>query len=206
MFKKMVVLNLAMALMFSVPVLAMEFSAEMVSKMKGTSVASKIYFSGKKWRSEMDTKGHKSISIVRMDKKIMWNIMPQQKMYMEMKIPEQQKASMSKDVPGQIKREKMGRERINGIDCEKYKITYKDTETGKTGSLYQWLSKDDLPIKTEAADGSWSTEMKNLKKGKQPSSLFEIPAGYKKYVMPAMPQKGKIPVDYMKMMKEMPKM
>ena len=35
-------------------------------------------------------------------------------------------------------------------------------------------------VKTEAVNGEWKQEYKNLKMGKQPDSLFEIPTGYKK--------------------------
>jgi hypothetical protein len=70
--------------------------------------------------------------------------------------------------------------------CDKYQIT--QDVGGRKTVIYQWISKDYLfPIKSAAADGSWSTEFKNFKPGKQPASLFELPAGYKKFKVPEIP-------------------
>ena len=192
---------------------AADFSAEMVARSgKGREMTSKMYFTGQKMRTE----AMGSVSIMRMDKNLMWNIMPGQKVYMEMKIPTQSRAGMSNKAPGELKREKLGRETVNGFGCDKYKVTYKDPDTGKTSSMYQWITSDSIPVKSEALDGSWSSEIKKMSKGPQPSSLFEIPAGYKKMAMPmgmgmggrGMSGKaGKAPADYMKMMpKDMQKM
>jgi hypothetical protein len=206
MIKRIAVWYLVWVGILSGSVLAMEFSADMVSNSQGRSVASKMFFSGDKVRNEMMVSGQQSISIVRMDKKIMWNLMPQQKMYMELKIPQENELGVGKKVKGEVKREKLGREKVNGIDCEKYLITYRSESTGENTKIYQWVSRDQFPIKTAAVDGSWSNEIKNLKKGTQPVNLFEIPAGYKKYAMPMMLQKGKMPADYLKMMKQLPNM
>lgn len=48
--------------------------------------------------------------------------------------------------------------------------------------MFQWVAPGIIiPIKTVAADNSWVTEYKNIKKGRQPVWLFEIPKGYKKF-------------------------
>jgi hypothetical protein len=53
-------------------------------------------------------------------------------------------------------------------------------------AVYQWfLDENEFPVKTAAIDNSWSHEYKNIKQGKQPEELFEVPAGYKKFSMPA---------------------
>ena len=127
------------------------------------------------------------ISIIRADKKIVWNLMPGRKTYMEMKLGAKEMQGMTQKMPGGIERKKVGKEKVSGILCDKYKITFKTTERAKPSTLYQWLSSDKIPVKSAAADGSWYTQLKNIKKGKQPASLFELPAGYKKFVMPKMP-------------------
>ena len=59
-------------------------------------------------------------------------------------------------------------------------------ESNNTNKVYQWWATDiNFPIKTEDVDGQWKQEYKNIKMGKQDDSLFEIPAGYKKFEMPA---------------------
>ena len=42
------------------------------------------------------------------------------------------------------------------------------------------------PVKTAAADGSWTVEYKNIDRGSQADSLFEVPAGFQKTAMPGM--------------------
>jgi hypothetical protein len=165
-----------------------EYSADSVVKMGGRIMKGKIYFAGNKWRTEYKQYGKKGISIVRTDKNVMWNLSPDQKMYLEMKIGGQELQGMTEKMPGEIERKKVGGESVNGIPCDKYKITYKLTETSPTIVCYQWLSRDKIPVKTAGADGSWSTELKNIKRGKQSSSLFEVPSGYKKFEMPKMPK------------------
>ena len=103
-----------------------------------------------------------------------------------MKTDPEQTMGKTSEMPGEIERKKIKSETVNGIPCDKYKVTYKLTETAKPTSAYMWISKDKIAVKSAAIDGSWSSEYKNLKRGKQAASLFEIPAGYKKFEMPKM--------------------
>ena len=208
MFKRMVLTALVSCALIGT-VLALEYSAEIVTRTKGMTMTSKMYFSGDKIRSESEQAGRKMISIIRMDKKVSWSLMPVQKMYMEMAMPDDKMMmGMTEKAPGQVERKKIGREKVNGVDCDKYLVTSIDKTTGKKSSVYMWLSGDNIPMRTAAIDGSFVSEIKNFSKGPQPASLFEVPAGYKKQVMPAIPKGmpmmkgGKIPADYMKMMKQ----
>ncbi len=200
--KRSIAIAALFVLMLATVAAAADFSAEMLSRSgKGKAIASKLFFT----KDKMRTEAMGNITIVRMDKNVMWNIMTGQKAYMEMKIPAQSRASMSNKAPGEIKREKLGRETINGFRCDKYKVTYKDPEGRKTSSMYQWLSGDNIPIKSAALDGSWSSEIKNMKKGAQPGSLFEIPAGYKKMSIPmgaGMGNMKMMPKNLQKMMRD----
>lgn len=164
-----------------------EFSADSVAKFGGRTIRAKIYFAGDKWRMEAKHAGEKAITVVRADKNVMWMLMPGQKMYMEFKLEADQLLGKTDKMPGEIERKKVGSEKINDILCDKYKVTYKLTDTAKSTSAYMWISKDKIPVKSAAVDGSWSSEYKNIKKGRQPASLFELPAGYKKFEMPKIP-------------------
>ncbi|HTY13160.1 MAG TPA: DUF4412 domain-containing protein [Candidatus Omnitrophota bacterium] len=168
--------------------MAAEFSADMVSTSKGQTMNSKVYFGTDKWRSDMEKNGSKMMSIVRMDKNVVWMVMPANKSYMEMALTTDQKVGMTQKAPGEIKRTKLGTETINGVVCDKYEVIY----TGKSGTtkMFQWLSKDMIPVKSQAEDGSWAMEMKNIKMGKQPVSLFSVPAGFSKMSMPGMGSVG----------------
>ena len=164
-----------------------EFSADMVTKAGGRTQKGKIYFGKDKFKMDMSMGKYKSSIIVRNDKKLVYVLMPAQKMYMVTKITDDNRYSKGfKDLtknPGKgVKLEKLRGEEVNGVPCTKYKITSK----GMT--VYQWISKKHaFPLRSMSADGSWSTEMKNFKSGKQAASIFELPAGYKKFTMPKIP-------------------
>lgn len=181
---------------------AIEFSADQVVNAKGMgSIKAKINFTENKWRTEADIAGNHTISIIRPDKNVTWVLMPDDKMYMENKIDPSQRIATAKKMAGEIKREKLGKENIGGISCDKYIITYR--EGTKNASVYLWLSSDGIPVKSEAADGSWSSQMKNIVKGPQAASLFEVPAGYTKMSAPSSGKApGKMDMDSMKNMME----
>lgn len=162
-------------------VMAEDFSADVVSTTKQGTFRGKIFVSQDKVRMEIP----ESISISRMDKQVVWILMPKEKKYMEQRLDPSMAAVTSEKVSGEIERKLMGRETIDGKMTDKYQVVYK--ASGKTVTMFQWLAPGlKIPVKTAAADNSWMTEYKNIKTGKQPDALFEIPAGYQKF-SPQMP-------------------
>jgi hypothetical protein len=171
-------------------VLAMEFSADMVSSAHGQTTTSKVFAKDQKFR--MEPKGQSTYSIVRGDKKVVWMVMPDQKSYMEMKTNPGQQLKVEEKVQGEVSRKVIGAETVDGHPTQKYEVTY--AEGGKTGKLYQWMATDiKFPIRMAAVDGSWAMEYKNVKMGTQPASLFEVPSGYNKMALPSMPGEPKAP-------------
>ncbi len=191
--------NIRFASVFAVIVLmsaaasAAEFSGDMVNTSKAGVVNQKFFISGDKTRME----SAQGIAIARLDKKVMWMLMPAQKMYMEMPLDPYRVPATSEKYPGEIERTLIGKETIDGRMTEKYRIVY--TAAGIKTTIYQWIAPDlILPVKTAAEDGSWMMEYKNIKTGSQPDSLFELPAGYSKMEMPSMkdmPSMDDMPVD-----------
>jgi hypothetical protein len=177
---------------------AAEFSAEIVFTSKAAGVMKQKLFVGNE-KSRMETSG--AVTISRLDKKVVWMLMPSEKMYMEHSLDTANIPATSEKFPGEIERTLMGKEPIDGRMTEKYRIVY--TAAGTKTTIYLWLDPAlDVPIKTEAEDGSWKMEYKNIKTGAQPASLFEIPAGYTKMEMPSMkdmmkgmPSMDDMPVD-----------
>lgn len=192
MLEKMVKLLFGVAVILSTflsgAALAQDFSADMVSTTKDGTFTGKIFVSKDKTRVEVP----ESVTITRMDKKVMWMLMPSEKMYMEQPFDPRNVTATSEGVSGEIERKLIGQETVNGKIASKYKVTYE--VEGVRDAVFQWIdTASSIPVKTEAADGSWTMEYKNLKIGAQPDSLFEIPAGYQKfsYEMPTvegMPQ------------------
>jgi len=167
---------------------AVEYSAEYVTTVDGEKTTSKMFYAKDKCRMEVETEAGRSISICRFDKDVMWTLMPEQKMYMETELPEPGEEGYMGDYDKKELGKKIGSEKINGEMCDKYKV-YADKEE-KDDFMYVWISqKDSIVMKTASSDGSVTTEVKNLKKGKQAASLFEIPEGYEEMgsQMPPMP-------------------
>jgi hypothetical protein len=66
---------------------------------------------------------------------------------------------------------------LDGRMTDKYQVTYQDGRLKQT--VLQWLAPGiAIPVKTAAVDNSWSMEYKNIKIGRQPDALFELPADY----------------------------
>lgn len=163
---------------------AQEFSADVIIINQAQRLDGKVFIKHGNIRQEINTPVGKSVHIVKIDEKVMWMLMPREKMYVEM--PLDLRSAMAKEVPGEMERELVGSGTVSGHPTEKYKITY--THDGRTYSCYQWLATDiNFPIRTAAVDGSWSQEYRNIKMEKQPDSLFELPGDYKKFAMPGMP-------------------
>src|SRR3989338_6674603 len=99
---------------------AADFSADMVSWSPQGSMTAKMYVSGGK--SRVDVQG--DISINRMDKKVMWMLMPQKMMYMEQPLDTRTAMSMQEKLDGEIERTALGKEAVAGRSATKYRITY----------------------------------------------------------------------------------
>ena len=156
-------------------VYAADFSADIVSSSPQGSFKAKLYVSGDKSRTEMPG----AITISRMDEKVVWMLMPVEKMYMEQPIDPRAAVSMREKVDGEIERKAEGNEIVGGRNTTKYRVTFK--ANGKRESVFQWIDESvHIPVKTAAIDGSWSSESRNIQLGSQDPTLFEIPAGYSK--------------------------
>ena len=177
--KAKVMLFLGMfALVTAAAARADDFAADVVSKAKGHVTTGKMFISKDKTRMEMAD----GVTISRMDKKVIWILMPKDKTYMEQAFDPSKSAQTSEKVNGEIERKLVGKDMVEGKMADKYQVTY--TNGRKKETMYQWLvSGIKIPVKTAAADGSWETLYKNIKTSRQPDSLFEVPAGYQKFGM-----------------------
>lgn len=176
---------MAFMVFFAAAASALEFSADTVMTTKGQKMSGKIFSKNDKFRMEMSSP-QKMISISRMDKKVAYSIMPDQKMYMEIPLDPASMPKTEEKVQGEVERKLLGSETVDGHPTKKYLVTYKSGK--QTSQMHQWMATDiNFPVKTSAVDNEWVQEFKNIKTGSQPDSLFEVPAGYKKMQIPAMP-------------------
>jgi hypothetical protein len=179
---KTIGIGIAMAFFISGNVSALDFSADMVSTVRGGgSFAGKTFVSGDK--SRMEAAG--AITITRIDKGVTWMIVPEQNMFIEQPIDVSKVAGTTDKIPGELERSLLGREAVGKISADKYRVAY--TENGRKVAVLQWIDPaSGIPVKTASEDGGWSVEYKNLVVGAQPDSLFEVPQQYSKMAMPNM--------------------
>ena len=178
---------------FAGPGINVEYSGDEVVETAESMSKTKIYSTPMMERREMSEGGQQMISIARHDKKVTWMLMPEEKMYMEMPIGQSaEKKDAKTDLSAyKIEQTPMGQETLNGIVMNKGKMIM----TGKDGSKmggFMWTTKEGIIAKMDALSvekgkkDRFKLEMTNLKIGKQPADLFEIPKGYEKMDMGAM--------------------
>jgi hypothetical protein len=179
----------------SPPEVKVDYSADSTMETEGgITMKSRIYHTADKDRMEMGGSDGMT-SIVRKDKKVVWQLMGD--MYMEMPMDVSNTSGM--DAFDIVEQAEVGQETINGIKTTKSKIVaVKKDGSGKFGGFF-WTTKEGITIKMDmlSKDGDkkmrMTSELTNLKIGKQDPALFEIPAGYTKNDMGAMMGMGGMP-------------
>lgn len=185
--------------------LAQDFSADVITNKQGNEPPGKLYATKGKARWEPAERDPRmgSVALIldeREGKSLV--IMPAQRMYMDAmpgmtKTPVITKFWTVEDVNDacpewkkaaeQLKTDqnwgscsKVGSDTVNGRSAVKYEGVSKD---GKKD--YYWIdTKLKCVIKTDSDSGSF--ELRNIQEASQPSSLFEIPAGFTKFDMGSM--------------------
>lgn len=174
-----------------------QFSADMTfHTMRGEDMKGKLFFGGKKMRTDMDMRGRSVSNITDLEAKKAYTLMHEQKMYMEHdlnrpmgpmgrgpRMPEIKQYDASNPCANQegVTCKKTGTETVNGRTCDVWEF-HKDGAKEQT----TWIDRKlHIPVKTLHADGT-SFELTNIKEGTQPASEFEIPEGYQKMDMGGM--------------------
>lgn len=165
-----------------------QFSADMkMHSSRGMDMTGKFYFGGKKIRMDMNSPRGQMYNIINSETQTADMVMPEQKMYMEMKgMGRGPGGSVMKDLRSYDPNDpcksisghackKAGTDTVDGRTCDKWEIT--DTKSGETSTVCV-DQKLHFPIKTTTGDSS--IEFTNVKEGAQDASLFEVPAGYQK--------------------------
>lgn len=174
------------------------YSADMETTTAQGTFPSKIFFKDAKMRMENNTQNHKSINIIRPDKKVIWMLMVDSKTYMEIPLDMGRQDILSTLYDPNIKTDKefIANEVVDKHPTKKYHLTI-TTDGKKEKSGYIWEATDlgNFPMKYESEDKKMTTVWKNIKTGGVADSVFELPAGYKKMDMPAMPGIGGGPIE-----------
>ena len=177
----------------SAPEPRVDYSADSTMEMDGgMTMKSHVSHTLGKERMEMGGAGG-SVTIIRKDKKVMWQLMGD--MYMEMPLDQSNASDLS---AMDVEQTTVGEETINGIKTTKSKVIATKKDGSKFGGFF-WTTKDGITVKMDllSKEGDkkmrMASELTNLKIEKQDPALFEIPAGYTKNDMGAMMGQGGMP-------------
>ena len=183
-----------------------DFSAEVVKSSNQNQQISqgKIYVTKDKLRFEPEGENARSgVAIVNFATHTSDVLMPARKMYMEMPAGQGPAAQRMRDFfrppdpenacsdwmkaatkPGG-ECHKVGSAVVNGRNTVEY-----EARSGDGGAGHVWLDrKIAFPVKWDNKDGGGG-ELRNIKEGSQPASLFEIPSDYQKIDMGNMGMPG----------------
>lgn len=167
-----------------------EYSADSTIQSEEGTIQQHVYVTPTKERKEMLTgEGDGGIQIFRYDTKVMWILMPSEKMYMENSMMGKSKGTDTSQWT--YEDTVMGEETLNGMKVTKYKTIATSTDGKKYGG-FSWRTKEGISIKQDLLykEGNdkkrMLTELKNVMIGRQDPKLFEIPEGFTKLDMGGM--------------------
>ena len=154
---------------------ALDFSAERIVKNGKSVVTAHVNAKDDRWRFEFaQPQGGASIIIVRMDRRSSWLILSKRRQYLEVPIARDHQLAVSETMEGEVSRELVGDETLNGYPTELFEVTV--AENGETQQYYQWVTKvQRFPVKTVSKQGQWSEEFRHVIFTKQSPFLFELP-------------------------------
>jgi Domain of unknown function (DUF4412) len=168
-----------------------EYSADSTIQNEEGTMQQRVYVTPTKERKEMLTGGGDGgIMIFRFDSKVLWILMPSEKMYMENSMGA---GRSQRDDPSQWTYEDtvVGEEMLNGVRVTKYKTIATSTDGKKYGG-FSWRTREGISIKQDLLykEGNdkkrMLTELTNVQVGRQDPRLFEIPEGFTKFDMGGM--------------------
>ncbi|HOW43306.1 MAG TPA: hypothetical protein P5110_02300 [Candidatus Omnitrophota bacterium] len=152
---------------------AAEYSADFTTTSKEGDFSGKMFIKENKMRMEMP----EAITITRMDKKVGWMLLPNEKIYMEVPLRPSDGVISGDKMPGELSRKLIGPEAVGDMQADKFELVIQSGQGQET--VFLWVAKESsIPVKTAAVDNAWSITYSNIVKAEQPESIFELPEGY----------------------------
>ncbi len=173
-----IVIGMAIGVILPAPAAAFEFSAQRIAKDDGKVVNAHVNARDDRWRFEYaEPQGDALAAIIRLDKQTAWLILSKRRMFREVPIESEHLLLVSEKMDGEVAREFIGKEELNGFLTELFEVTV--TTKGESKQYYQWVTQAQrFPIKTVSKRGDWSVEYRHVVFAKQSSLFFETPRGY----------------------------
>jgi hypothetical protein len=164
---------------------AEEFSADVVTRMDSGNISGKLYFKNNQMNRN-DMMG----MIMIMNRPHVYQVFTSTKKYHVSDVEALEKENPmagASDFQAWAKEnnmKKVGTESIEGFTCDIYEgdVIF-DEQSGQAAHMKFWLSRKlQYPLKTDSMMpppvGRVTTVLQNIKTGRQPAHLFEIPDGY----------------------------
>mgnify|MGYP006268515037 CR=1 FL=1 len=164
------------------------YSADIETTTPRGTFVSKISLKDGKQRVERSGRGRDMITIIRPDKNVIWMLMSDKKLYMEMPFDRQKQdiASQLSDPRMKTIKEFIGNDTADGHPAKKYHVTIDRGGTReKSGYLWEAIDLDNFPVMYQSEDKTITTVWKNITRGGVSDAQFEIPAGFTKMDVPA---------------------
>lgn len=157
-------------------------SYDFVMTTKNGQMTGKMWFQGKKMRSEMTMQNQKMVSIIDGDANVAYSYMPEQGVAMKVSLdaaePLQTPDNYTKDLDA-AKAKVVETTTYDGVRCKVLLVQNADDKS----ETKIWLREDyGIPARVEINDpslGKMVAEYKNLKAGPIPADTFQLPAGVK---------------------------
>jgi hypothetical protein len=171
-----------------------EFSATSITQMPQAKqpMSSKLYVGEGQMRIETEVMGIRGISLMDLETGTMTMLMPEKRMAMDMPLgsPEAPKpvllAPGGNPCTGQrdMTCERLGTERVSGYSTQKWRMVPISRSNWRV-EMTVWFAPalGGFPIRSEDANGL-ASQLTDIRVGKQPDSLFEIPANYRRVGSP----------------------
>lgn len=155
------------------------YSATRTMRAGGHEITGPLHYDSGKERFEMTMEGRQQVMIRREDKQLLYMVMPQMGMGMEMQLGGPKAMPGARDY-AELQPEEVGRETIAGEETTKYRVMAE----GMT--IFIWASDDGIPLRMEGEgpEGRFTMELSDIERGPQPAELFEVPAGIQIMAMP----------------------
>jgi hypothetical protein len=157
--------------------LALEFTADQITKIDGKTHKAFIYYRDQMWRIEHNSMGPVNVSIVRKDKQVVWMLLSRMKHFKTVPYDAEQDLRVTEVLEGEVSRQEIGTEIREGHPTMLYEVTTKQGE--RVEQYYQWVATDiHFPMKLAKKDGSWIVEYQHVRLRAVSDYLFNLPVNF----------------------------
>ncbi len=154
---------------------AFEFSGQRIIKIQGVRVVAQVNAKEDRWRFEYEyPQGGVMAAIIRQDRQTAWLLLSNRRLYFEVPIASEHGLFVAKTLDGEVSRERIGVQDLNGHATELFEVTL--AEGAERKQYYQWVTvAEKFPLKTVSKQGDWSVEYRHVVFTEQSALMFELP-------------------------------